>query len=37
MAIDKVVTSLDAALEGITDGSTLMVSGFGGAGAPTKS
>jgi 3-oxoadipate CoA-transferase, alpha subunit len=35
MAIDKVVTSLDAALEGITNGSTLMVSGFGGAGAPT--
>jgi 3-oxoadipate CoA-transferase alpha subunit len=35
MAIDKIVMSLDAALEGITDGSTLMVSGFGGAGAPT--
>jgi 3-oxoadipate CoA-transferase, alpha subunit len=35
MAIDKVVTSLDAALEGLTHGSTLMVSGFGGAGAPT--
>jgi 3-oxoadipate CoA-transferase alpha subunit len=34
MAIDKVATSLDAALEGITDGSTLMVSGFGGAGSP---
>ena len=36
MAIDKVVTSLDAALEGINDGSTLtVVGGFGGAGAPT--
>jgi 3-oxoadipate CoA-transferase alpha subunit len=35
MAIDKVATGLDAALEGITDGSTLMVSGFGGAGSPT--
>jgi 3-oxoadipate CoA-transferase alpha subunit len=33
--INKVVDSLDPALAGIEDGCTLMVNGFGGAGAPT--
>lgn len=34
MAIDKVVPDIEAALAGIPDGATLMVGGFGGAGAP---
>jgi 3-oxoadipate CoA-transferase alpha subunit len=33
--INKIVDSLDAALAGVDDGSTLMINGFGGAGAPT--
>src|SRR5437016_13889472 len=32
--IDKVMQTLDAALNGIADGSTVMVGGFGGAGQP---
>jgi 3-oxoadipate CoA-transferase, alpha subunit len=32
--IDKVVPSVTAALEGIRDGSTVMIGGFGGAGQP---
>jgi 3-oxoadipate CoA-transferase alpha subunit len=34
MAIDKVVGDVDAALDGIADGASILVSGFGGAGAP---
>lgn len=32
--IDKQVRDFDAALDGLTDGATVMVSGFGAAGAP---
>jgi 3-oxoadipate CoA-transferase, alpha subunit len=32
--IDKVVPSVTAALEGIRDGATVMIGGFGGAGQP---
>jgi 3-oxoadipate CoA-transferase alpha subunit len=32
--IDKRVASIEAAVEGIKDGSTILVSGFGGAGSP---
>jgi 3-oxoadipate CoA-transferase alpha subunit len=35
MPIDKIVDGPDAALAGLGDGCTIMVSGFGGAGAPT--
>jgi 3-oxoadipate CoA-transferase alpha subunit len=35
MPIDKIVSDVDAALDGIGDGDTIMVGGFGGAGAPT--
>jgi 3-oxoadipate CoA-transferase alpha subunit len=34
MPINKVVADVDAAVEGIASGCTLLVSGFGGAGAP---
>lgn len=34
MAIDKHVASAAAALEGVTDGATVFISGFGGAGFP---
>ncbi len=34
--IDKRVPSLEAALAGLTSGMTLMMSGFGGAGAPVN-
>jgi 3-oxoadipate CoA-transferase, alpha subunit len=34
MPMNKVVSSVEEAVEGITDGSVLMVSGFGGAGSP---
>ena len=33
--IDKTVASIDSAVVGINDGSTIMVSGFGEAGAPS--
>lgn len=36
MAIDKVVRSAREAVEGIADGSTLMVSGFGPPGQPSE-
>ena len=32
--IDKIVPSVEAALAGIADGSTVMIGGFGGAGQP---
>ena len=34
MAIDKIVPTLDAAVAGIRDGMTIMISGFGFAGVP---
>jgi len=34
MAIDKIVPDVASALDGIADGSTLLVGGFGGAGTP---
>lgn len=34
MAIDKRVDSAAAAMEGVTDGATVLISGFGGAGFP---
>ena len=34
MVLDKVAASADAALGGVTDGSVILVGGFGGAGAP---
>ena len=33
--INKIVTDLSAALAGIADGSTILISGFGNAGNPT--
>ena len=36
MAIDKTVESFAAAVEGIADGATVLVGGFGGAGMPTE-
>ena len=33
--IDKIVSSIEEAVAGIEDGSTIMVSGFGEAGAPS--
>jgi 3-oxoadipate CoA-transferase alpha subunit len=36
MPINKVVSTLDEAIAGINDGSSLFVSGFGEAGSPTK-
>ena len=34
--IDKRVASLEAAVEGLADGSTILVSGFGVAGVPVE-
>ena len=34
--IDKIVPSVDAALEGVRDGATVMIGGFGGAGQPNE-
>ena len=34
--IDKRVDTIDAALSGIEDGSTILVSGFGNAGSPIR-
>lgn len=34
--IDKTVSSIAAALEGVSDGATVMVGGFGGAGMPNE-
>src|SRR5512139_342790 len=34
--IDKTVASLEEAIAGIQDGSTVMISGFGGAGQPSE-
>ena len=36
MMIDKRVDTIDAALSGIEDGSTILVSGFGNAGSPIQ-
>ncbi len=36
MPIDKVVSTFEAAVSGVADGSTILVSGFGGAGMPTE-
>ena len=36
MMIDKRVDTIDAALAGIEDGSTILVSGFGNAGSPIR-
>ena len=36
MAINKICESFEAAVSGIKDGSTILVSGFGGAGMPTE-
>jgi 3-oxoadipate CoA-transferase alpha subunit len=35
MPIDKIVESVEAAVDGVKDGDTLLVSGFGEAGSPT--
>ena len=34
--MNKICASIDAALDGIADGSTVMIGGFGGAGAPIE-
>jgi len=34
--INKIVDSIDAAMAGIRDGSTVLISGFGGAGMPNE-
>ncbi len=34
--IDKICTSVEAALAGVADGSTVMIGGFGGAGQPAE-
>lgn len=36
MAINKIMESFEAAVEGVKDGATLLVGGFGGAGMPTE-
>lgn len=36
MAINKVMTNFEDAVAGVKDGSTILVSGFGGAGMPTE-
>ena len=36
MPINKIVASPEAALEGVVDGSSILVGGFGGAGSPTS-
>src|SRR5437667_11199558 len=34
--IDKIVSSVEAALADVSDGSTILVGGFGGAGVPEE-
>ena len=34
--IDKIVPSVESALAGVSDGSTILVGGFGGAGVPEE-
>ena len=34
--IDKICQSLQAALQGVPDGATVMIGGFGGAGQPNE-
>src|SRR5438093_9078066 len=34
--IDKIVPSVEAALQGVPDGATVMIGGFGGAGQPAE-
>ena len=36
MAINKIMTDFETAVAGVKDGSTILVSGFGGAGMPTE-
>ncbi len=36
MAINKIMTDFETAVSGVKDGSTILVSGFGGAGMPTE-
>ena len=36
MAIDKIVPSVEAAVAGVRDGATVLISGFGSAGVPTE-
>jgi len=36
MAINKIMNDFEAAVAGVKDGSTILVSGFGGAGMPTE-
>ncbi len=36
MAINKIMNDFEAAVSGVKDGSTILVSGFGGAGMPTE-
>ncbi|MBT4355794.1 MAG: 3-oxoacid CoA-transferase subunit A [Rhodospirillaceae bacterium] len=36
MAINKIMTNFEDAVAGVKDGSTILVSGFGGAGMPTE-
>ena len=36
MAVNKICESFEMAVSGIKDGSTILVSGFGGAGMPTE-
>ena len=34
--IDKIAPSVEAALQGLADGATIMIGGFGGAGRPNE-
>ncbi|MEP7056523.1 MAG: CoA-transferase, partial [Caldimonas sp.] len=34
--IDKLVSTTAAALDGVRDGATVMIGGFGGAGQPNE-
>ena len=36
MAINKIMNDFETAVSGVKDGSTILVSGFGGAGMPTE-
>ena len=36
MAINKIMSNFEDAVAGVKDGSTILVSGFGGAGIPTE-
>ena len=36
MAINKIMDDFETAVSGVKDGSTILVSGFGGAGMPTE-